>query len=102
MIQVVIEITEKQFDLMKLIARTQHYRGDLTIEQAIAHGTVLPEGHGGLIDVNELNEFASNHDIGSSAFDGELIYDAGETDRGDIIWKPVIDELNVIVEADKR
>jgi hypothetical protein len=102
MVQVVIEITEKQFDLMKLIARTQHYRGDLTIEQAIAHGTVLPEGHGDLIDVNELNEFALNHDISGSAFDGELIYNAGETDRGDIIYEPVIDKLNVIVEADKR
>ncbi len=61
---------------------------------------ILPEGHGDLIDVNELNEFASNHDIASSALDGTLIYDAGETISGDTIWKPLIDELTVAVKAE--
>lgn len=69
---------------------------------AVRNGTPLPENHGDLIDVNELNEFASNHKISGSAFDGELIYDAGETDRGDIIYKPVIDELTVVVKAEKE
>ena len=68
---------------------------------AVRNGTPLPKNHGDLIDVNELNEFALNHNIGGSAFDGELIYDAGETDRGDTIYKPVIDELTVVVKADK-
>ena len=49
-----------------------------------------------------MNEFALNHDISGSAFDGELIYDAGETTRGDTIYEPVIDELTVVVKADKE
>jgi hypothetical protein len=41
--QIVIDITEKQFALMKVMARNLRYRGESTIEQAIAHGIVLPE-----------------------------------------------------------
>lgn len=41
--QIVIDITEEQFALVKQMARYQHYRGELTVEQAIAHGIVLPE-----------------------------------------------------------
>lgn len=51
--QIVIDISEQQYSKIKRIADVQHDRGDLTPEQLIAHGTVLPENHGRLIDADE-------------------------------------------------
>ncbi len=51
--QIVIDISEWQYSKIKKIADTQHYRCYLTPEQLIAHGTLLPENHGRLIDADE-------------------------------------------------
>ena len=97
--QIVIDITEKQFDMVKLIARNQHYRGDLTVLQAIAYGIVLPEEHGDLIDINELEALAKEHEIGVSAISHELIYEVGKTSGHDPIYKPLSDIIHVLVKA---
>lgn len=67
----------------------------------INNGTPLPKGHGDLIDTNELNNFCKEHDVGISAINKELIYDDGKTSRGDTIWKPLLEVLSTIIEADK-
>ena len=97
---IVIKISEEAYNTLKTKGSIDWLKARC-IMRAIANGTPLPKGHGDLYDVNELNEFASNHKIGGTAFDGELIYDAGETDKGDTIYKPVIDELTVVIKADK-
>ena len=99
--QIVIDIPEKDYDDI-LNGETKASALNWSTLNAIRNGTPLPENHGDLIDVNELNEFALNHNISGSAFDGELIYDAGETTRGDTIYETVIDKLTVVVKADNE
>ena len=70
--------------------------------RAIRKGTPLPKGHGAIIDIKKLEEFWKEHEIGHSAFNGELLYDAGRTSRHDVIWKPLLDVLPTIIEADKE
>ena len=97
--QIVVEINEEQFDTIKRMARNQHYRGELTVLQAIAYGIVLPEEHGDLIDINELEALAKEHEIGVSAISHELIYEVGKTSRHDPIYKPLLDVMHVLVKA---
>ena len=78
------------------------YNESTIIRKSIADGTPLPKGHGNLIDTNDLKDFCQTHKVSTSAFDGELIYDAGITSRGDTIWKPLFDELKPIIEAESE
>lgn len=100
--QIVINIPE---NIYNLIARGEEsrdfvYKSDLM--RAILEGTPLPKGHGAIIDIKEIEEFWKEHEIGHDTFTGELLYDAGRTSRHDVIWKPLLDVLPTIIEADKR
>ena len=98
--QIVIDIPNRIYNIVQT-NRLNLIDGEI-VENAIKNGTPLTENHGDLIDVNELKEFSLHNDIASSCLDGSLIYNAGDTSRGDIIWKPVIDELTVVVKAAER
>lgn len=39
--QVLIDVDEEEFKRIVVISQNQHYRNKLTIEQIIAHGTVI-------------------------------------------------------------
>ena len=49
--QIVIDISEEMYEELKYL----NVHGFTTaVEEAVANGTPLPKGHGGLIDVNEI------------------------------------------------
>ena len=98
--QIVIDIDE--YDYKNLMLYKEYPVGRNWLEQKVIAGTPLPKGHGGLIDTNELNNFCKEHDVGINAINKELIYDDGETSRGDTIWKPLLEVLSTIIEADKE
>ena len=52
--QIVIDISKEKYDMV----RNKTYCGiyDAVIYKAIANGTVLPKGHGDLIDKNKLSK----------------------------------------------
>ena len=98
--QIVIDIDDDLYTRL-FDNGVDNYDDAVDMAKAIRKGTSLPKGHGHLIDKRELEKFAFEHDIGSNALDGSLIYDAGETERGDIIWKPLFEAISTIIEADK-
>lgn len=82
-VEVVIRIPKKKFDVLM-------ETGDCSLnhnERAIKHGTVLPKGHGRLIDADAINI----HDV-SPAY-GMEVY--GVT-QDDIEYEPTV------IEADKE
>ena len=96
--KIVIDIDEETYNGIKHGMRN---RDDVeNIMEQIENNIPLPKGHGDLIDTNELNNFCKEHDVGISAINKELIYDDGKTSRGDTIWKPLLEVLSTIIEAD--
>jgi len=52
--QIVIDIEEKRFRDIQRISTVQLKGRTPTLEQVIAHGRLLPKGHGDLIDRDDL------------------------------------------------
>lgn len=102
--QIVINVDNELYEYFSK-RRTMHDNGYFShvgkLIKALRDGIPLSKGHGAIIDIKELEEFWKEHEIGHSAFNGELLYDAGRTSRHDVIWKPLLDVLPTIIEADK-
>lgn len=81
--QIVIEIPEDKYDLVKLSAMSGV--GDF-LHKAVAKGTPLPKGHGDLIDKNNLHTVLDYH---MHNIDG--IHEIIDTDE----------DIKTIIEADK-
>ena len=82
--QIVIEIPEDKYDLVKLSAMSGV--GDF-LHKAVANGTVLPKGHGRLIDAKEYED-----DIRKHYFDNSTVIRCTEI---------CLDNAPTIIEADK-
>lgn len=100
--QIVIDIPKYVYDT---IVASKGYIADCDNEKvgmAVKNGTPLPKGHGDLIDTNDLECFCQTHEVGTSAFYGELIYCTGSTSRGDTLWKPLLGALKPIIKAESE
>ena len=49
-----------------------------------------------LIDLDELQEYCSQHEICQSAIDGQLMVVIGQSKRGDDIYEPLFDHIPTI------
>ena len=76
----------------------------LLIEYAIANGTVLPKGHGRLIDVDKLKEeLKEHHDFFVNAYGGFSNLPRNDKSRVDEITNSIATIVNAptIIEADR-
>lgn len=91
-VEVVIKIPKKEYDYM--IANPTRYNvcdDETLLYNHIKNGTVLPKGHGRLVDVDKLKErylYMSNDD---TAIEGM-----------EYVTKGMIENAEVVIEADKE
>ena len=88
--QIVIDIDEKRFRDIQRISTVQLKKRTPTLEQVIANGTLLPEGHGRLIDAEDVK---NNHEKWLGYLDEDMIA------RLNIA---VDNHIPTIIEADKE
>lgn len=77
--QIVIEISEEDYKLIKSYGEgSTNYRISLNLYDAVKNGTILPKGHGRLIDADklELDDGYSNYDGYYHKYSRSQIYNA--------------------------
>ncbi len=88
-IDIVIRIPEKQYDMIK------KYKRPLTwSDHLIAKGTLIPKGHGKIVDIGKIDEdrIGPDNPIISLTIGGECI---------EAVSLDYLDSLQTIIEADK-
>ena len=107
-IELVIKLDEehiKQIDRIRFLIGGKEDRSlQINVINAIKNGTPLPKGHGRLGDLNALEHFCRNHEIGNNAIDGRALVATGEYADGDAILEDLFTERNAptLVQADKQ
>ena len=84
--KIVIDISEEQYKLVR--HGNKSYTTELELMNAVANGTLLPKGHGRLIDISDIEPM-------SYTVDGGDYYD----DYKAIDWED-IEKAPTIIEAD--
>ena len=81
--QIMIDIPDGYVGVIMANQRMEGSAMDKLIRQAVIDGTILPEGHGRLIDADELTENTLCKTFGLRSVDIENATTIIEADRGD-------------------
>ena len=86
--QIVIDIPEETYYFIET-----HFRNENVVDKAIVNGTLLPKGHGRLIDVDALEEKVEKH---------RKMLKISRYDRDLILHYTDVEMAPAIIEADKE
>ena len=105
--KLVIDISEEEYNLIKIKSESNIGGVSSEAERVIAKGTPLPKGHGRLIDANELIKWLKlyneryNKRFAKTPIKDIPMYDLGHRNRNDDVLS-IIDRFSTIIEADKE
>lgn len=94
-VELIIKIPKEDYKAIKNMAVV----GDMTIPyvfNAIRNGTLLPKGHGKLVDVNSIPEEDRNITVKSLLYPGTIAF------AGAITLEKYVNSLPTIIKADKE